>query len=463
MPLIVFVILISQFATPFMFSGVGITLPVMAPELKASAVELALVETAFLGAYTAFMLPFGRLTDIMNKNTVFKAGLFLYTLTSLALGLVDSIGVFIAIRAIQGLAAAAMAATSMAIIVDVVPVEKRGQALGLQIGAIYAGLASAPFLAGLVTDHFGWRMVYYASAGCLALALVPALLVMRGQAVRAAGRLEFQNSLPLILGTMMLCFGAAELDNGIIGEALLGAGTVCLAAFLFLDRRSDAPLLPFGYLRRNRILSNALIIQMLTYACAFGMTFLFSLHLQAVQGYTAFEAGQVLIIGPVIMAVLAPISGRLTDRCSPRILVIIGIAFNTVAAALSVAVADAPGLNFLIAALVAQGLGFAIFSTPNMAIIMGSVERNRSGFASAMTAKTRSIGMVTSITIITLIMSRLMGETEVAQNQAGLIQVMQLTFTILTGFGIVATVMAFLAIIRHKQRSAILPQEVERA
>lgn len=452
MPIVVYVIILSQFSTPFMFSGVGITLPVIGAEMQASAVELGLVETAFLGAYTAFMLPFGRVSDIMDKNTVFKIGLLVYTLASLALGFVDNIGPFVAIRAVQGLCGAAMAATSMAIVVESVPAEKRGQALGLSIGAIYAGLASAPYLAGLVTDHFGWRWVFYASSICLFLSFVPAVFVMKAKGGAASGRLEIRNSLPLILGVLALSFGAAELDDGIIGESLLAAGILLLIVFVIADRRSTAPLLPLDYLRRNRILSHALLLQMLTYAGAFGMTFLFSLYLQSINGYSALQAGQTLIIGPVLMACIAPFTGRLTDKYSPRVLVAIGIACTATGAGLAIGVAGSNNLFMLIASLVSQGIGFAIFSTPNMAIIMGSVERNRSGFASALTAKTRSIGMVSSMTIITLIMSARMGHSKVSANPQGFLDTMHLTFIILSVLGLFAFIMALTGVFRHKHR-----------
>lgn len=459
MPLVVYIIILSQYATPFMFSGVGITLPVIGVEMQASAVELSLVETAFLGAYTAFMLPFGRMSDMMDKSMIFKAGLLVYTLASLALGLVDNIGLFIGIRTVQGLSAAAMAATSMAIIVEVVPTEKRGQALGLCIGAIYAGLASAPFLAGLITDYYGWRWVYYASAICLLLTLLPSFFIMKGKAAPSKGHLEPGNSLPLILGTLALAFGAAELGQGMIGTGLIVSGLILLAVFFLADRRSTAPLLPLSYLRRNRILSHALILQMLTYAGAFGMTFLFSIHLQSIEGYSAFEAGQILIVGPVLMALITPFVGRLTDRYSPRALVALGIACTATGTALAIGVAGDDSLAVLIAALIAQGIGFAIFSTPNMAVIMGSVDPNRTGFASAVTAKTRSIGMVASMTIITLLMSAQMGDSKVTANPEGFLPAMTVAFILLSLLGLLSVIMALTAIIRHKHRLQAMTEE----
>src|SRR5687768_16595089 len=139
-PWLVPAIAASQFAPPFMISGVAVALPALGADLGAGATALSLVETLFLAAAVAALLPFGRLGDAGDKAKLYKLGLAAFALTSIAIGLVSSVPAVLALRLVQGIASAAIQAAGPAIVADVVPPERRGRAFGITIGAIYAGL-----------------------------------------------------------------------------------------------------------------------------------------------------------------------------------------------------------------------------------------------------------------------------------------------------------------------------------
>ena len=152
-PLLVPAIAASQFAGPFMVSGVAVALPSLGAELHAGATALSLVETLFLAASVALLLPLGRLGDAADKVAIYKTGIVAFALSSILTGLATSMPVLLALRFAQGVASAAVAASGPAIVADAVPPERRGAAYGITIGAVYAGLTLGPICAGLLVQH----------------------------------------------------------------------------------------------------------------------------------------------------------------------------------------------------------------------------------------------------------------------------------------------------------------------
>ncbi|HEY5897952.1 MAG TPA: MFS transporter, partial [Burkholderiales bacterium] len=161
-PLIVPAIAAAQFAPPFMISGVAVALPALGADLDAGATALSLVETLFLAASVALLLPAGRLGDAADKVALYKLGMVAFAAATIACGLATSMSALLALRVVQGIASAAVAASGPAIVADAVPPERRGAAYGITIGAVYAGLTFGPICAGFLVDLWGWRAVFLA-------------------------------------------------------------------------------------------------------------------------------------------------------------------------------------------------------------------------------------------------------------------------------------------------------------
>src|SRR6266850_1555065 len=182
-----------------------------------------------------------------------------------------------------------------AIIADAVPPERRGKAFGITIGAIYAGLTLGPICAGFLVGHWGWRAVFLVGGAVVLLLLVPVQFMLRASWRRPAPRAVHAPSTALVTAAMLaLVGGAATLREGTAGWGAIALGLALLAAFAFLQRRLEAPLLNVGLLVKNRVLAFALLVQALLYCNAFGAVFLLSLYLQSVLGYDPDIAGEVL-------------------------------------------------------------------------------------------------------------------------------------------------------------------------
>ena len=185
------------------------------------------------------------------------------------------------------------------------------------------------------------------------------------------------------------------------------------------------------------------MVQFLIYCGIIGTTFLLSLYLQFIRGNTPETAGHILVLGPVVMAILAPLAGRVADRISPRRISVLGAASILCSVTLATLINERTGVGLIIAIMVFQGLGFALFSAPNMALIMNSVGPAERGLASALSAVMRSLGMVIGMFIVTAFLSMRLGDVAIDDRPADFLSAMRWSFVIfavLAALGVVQAV-----------------------
>jgi len=438
-PLLVPAIAASQFAPPFMVSGVAVALPALGADLAAGATALSLVETLFLAASVALLLPAGRLADAADKAALYKLGLVAFAVASIATGLVSSIALILLLRFVQGLFSATSAAAGPAIIADAVPPERRGRAFGVMIGAVYAGLTLGPIFAGVLVDLWGWRSVFLAGGAMVLLLLAPIHFMLRADWRRPPPRaVHLPSTLLAVAAMLALVGGAATLREGALGYAGVTLGLVLVMLFVRLQRRVAQPLLDVDVLIRNRLLRNALFVQWLLYCNAFGSVFLLSLHMQSVLGHAANTAGLVLAVSTLLMAGLAPFAGHLADRIQPARVASVGVAVVLIAALMATQLDAGSHLLTIGGVLAVQGVGFAFFSSPNMAMVMNAVPRERTGIASALSATARSLGMVSGMLIVGALVSLNLGHDPVGADPARFVATMHTSFWILAAVTAVA-------------------------
>ena len=305
---------------------------------------------------------------------------------------------------------ALVTATNMAILTENVPRERLGGAIGLSIGAVYVGLSAGPFVAGVITTGLGWRWVYVLSAAVTTVAVV-----LAGRSLPRAWRrprlvFDWPGALTSTAGVVLLVVGSSLAAGSTLGWVLAGAGAALLVVFVAVELRVGSPLVPVDDLRRNPVLLRALVIQLLTYAGAMGTSFLFSIYLQEARGWTASEAGRLIMVSPVLMALLAPVGGRLADRVRPQLVATVGVVLICAGTITAFLVPGSGSLVLLVVSLAAHGVGFAFFSSPNMAVIMRTAPPERTAMASALAAQMRTLGMVVAMMLITFFLARHVGE-----------------------------------------------------
>jgi MFS family permease len=438
-PLLVPAIAASQFAQPFMVSGVAVALPALGHDLGAGATALSLVQTLFLAASVALLLPAGRLGDAADKVTVYKAGLAGFALCSVATGLASSMWAVLALQLLQGVFAAAIQASGSAIVADAVPPERRGRAFGLMISSVYAGLTLGPIIAGFLVDLWGWRAVFIAGGLATFLLIAPTHFLLESRWRRPArGAVHLPSTALAVAAMLILVGGASTLREGALAYAVTGLGLALLFLFVRLQRGLEQPLLNVEVLGRNRVLRNALLVQCLVYSNAFGAIFLLSLHMQTVLGASANSTGTVIALGSLLMALIAPFSGRLADRVAPEVIASAGVAVVLASALLGTLIGAQSSLLFVGAVVAVQGVGFAFFSSPNMALVMNAVPANRTGIAGALTAGARALGMVVGMLVVAAIISLEIGHAPVGADPAKLVTTLHHAFWVLTALSVAA-------------------------
>jgi MFS family permease len=435
---LVLVIIASQFAPPFMFSGVAVALPALGRDLHAGATSLSLVETLFLAGSVSFLLPVGRLADASDKNTLFKLGLLGFGITSILIGSLSWMPAILCIRFLQGVTSAVFSATGPAILAEIVPPERRGRAYGGSLGAIYSGLTLGPIIAGFLIDLLNWRAVFFVGATALLVMYLLVQWMLPSAWRRPTKSVHIPSSVLLVAAMLSVVFGTALLGEGVIGYVCVAAGLLLALAFIALQRRIAQPLVDIDALMGHRVLRNALLAQLLLYTNAYCSIFMLSIYMQVSLGHTAKAAGQVIAIGTLLMAIVAPMAGRLADRYRPAAISGFGVVFVLVMALLGTRLHDQSKLVSVGLMLGFQGLGFGLFASPNMTVIMNSVSAGAVSMASALGAKARSLGMVSGMLIVGILVSVHIGHEPVQAHPKQFVQIMTTGYAILAGLTVVA-------------------------
>lgn len=441
--LLVWAIVASQFGPPFMFSGVAVALPQMGHELVMSAPLMSLVETAFLASATAFLLPAGRLADASDRRSMFRWGLLVFAALTLAIGLVSHSGAIVTLRFLQGAASTLCAAAGPAILVELVPAAQRGRIFGAVLGVAYAGLSLGPLTAGWIVEHFGWRAVFFFGTGLIVVGALPVLLGMRSQWRRPERWVHVPSLVLLVAAILAAVFGSASLQTAWGPWALCG-GVFALVPFVLLQLHVAEPLLDVRELVRNAPLGLALLVQLLLYLNAYCAIFMLSVFLQVVRGMSPPDAGLVLAIGSVIMTLVAPFAGRLADKVRPASVAACGVVAIVVSSLLGTRLDESCGLGLVAAVLIAQGIGFGLFSSPNLALIMSSAGERRSGMASALAAQSRGIGMFCGMGVTAAMIALDFGSAPVAEHPERFVGTMRSAYVVLLGSSSMALVVALL-------------------
>jgi EmrB/QacA subfamily drug resistance transporter len=410
---VLFVASMASFLTPFMASSINIAIPSIGKEFSADAITLSWISTAYLLAAAMFLVPMGRLADIHGRKKVFIAGMAGYTAVSLLCALAASEAMLIALRALQGFTDAMMFGTSLAIVTSVYPPSQRGRALGITVASVYTGGALGPFIGGMLTQLLGWRSIFLLTMVLGLLATTLALFRVRDEWAESRGqKMDVLGSLLYAFTLFAVMYGFRLLPSA-AGFWLIAGGVVFLAAFVLRENTFDSPVLDVSLFRRNSVFALSNLSALINYAATFALSFLLSLFLQYIKGFSPRSAGLIMLTQPVMMAVFSPLAGRLSDRVEPRIVASAGMAMSTAGLLLTAFLGRESSLGHIIAILMLCGLGFGLFSSPNTSAIMGSVERKHYAVASATTGAMRLIGQMLSMGIAALIIALFVGEVEI--------------------------------------------------
>lgn len=408
---------VAQFMTPLMLTAVGVALPSIGREFSASAQQLGLVEQLYVLSLAISMLTFGRLGDLVGRVKIFLIGLLLFTVFTASLGFVESMEMFLIQRFFQGMGGSMLLSGSMALVASVFPMEIRGRKVGIVSAFTYSGLSLGPVLGGFITSHIGWRYIFWLVVP-FGLAACFLCIFRLSDDFRSARRetMDWQGSLIFALGVAPIMLGASHLGQWKTGPLLIFVGLALFSLFILWETRTVNPLLDLSTFARNRFLTLSCLTAMGSYASTFGLTFFMSLYLQYALGLSPRNAGFILLIQPLTQMLVSPLTGRITDRSTPVRVANFGIIAICIGLiSIAVTVGFGASLWLIVVELLLIGSGFGVFITPNTVAILGSVTAQQYGMASGIIGTMRTMGMVISMTTITLILSLFMGGQPVTQ------------------------------------------------
>ncbi len=400
--------------TPLMGSAINVALPSIGREFHMDAVMVSWVSTSYILAAAAFLVPAGRLADIHGRKRVCVLGLCAFTVSSFLCMISASPPMLIAFRVLQGLGAAMIFSTGMAILTSVFPLAERGKVMGLNVAVVYSGLSVGPFVGGLITEHFSWRGVFLLiiPIGVLAAALSEYML-QREWADAKGEPFDLLGATLYCLTLLLVSYGLSVVPAG-WSLVLIFAG-ICLAvAFVKWEDRVKGPVFDLNLFRSNRVFSFSSLAALLHHSAAFSVTFLLSIYLQQVKGLGPQYAGMVLFVQPAVMAAVSPIAGRISDSVEPRILASLGMGLTGFGLVCLSSLGEGSGLGFIVGALCVLGVGFAFFSSPNVNAIMSSVESRLYGAASGSVGTMRLLGQMLSMDVAALVFALMIGRVPLA-------------------------------------------------
>ena len=419
-------IAIGMFLTVMDQTGVNIALPRIAEHFSADIPAVQWITLSYVLSTSAMLMPMGRLSDMVGRKPVYVVG-FLVFIGAAALGGFSStlIGL-IAAKIVQGVGAAAIQANGMAMILEVFPDRERGKALGLYMAIIGTGSISGPIIGGLLVSGLGWRWIFFASIPVGLMALVAAAVVLKGPERARAGALKslkfdwagatLSSSALISLLLSMTNAHRAGWDSPPI-VAGLAIAAVLVAAFLWWERRTSDPMLDLS-LFRMKVFTMGVSARFLSFLAGSSVFFLMPFYLMQGLGYPASRAALIMVPGSICMAVIGPISGRLSDKVGTRWLAATGMALSSAGMFLfsRLSVDSAP--IDVVSGMILSGSGFGMFSASNTSAIMSSLSKDRYGIVSAFLNLTRTsanlTGVAVAVTIVTLTMASLGHEPSLA-------------------------------------------------
>lgn len=403
---------LANFLTPFMSSAVNIALPSIGSEFASSAILLSWVPTAFLLAAAMFAVPFGRISDIYGMKKIFTYGIIIFTIASFLSAISPNTESLIIFRILQGIGGAMIFVTGLAIITSVYPPQERGKAIGINIATVYIALSLGPVLGGVMTQYLGWRSLFYAMIPLGILILVLTYWKLTDEWAACKGeKFDIKGSIFYSVVLVMVMYGFSTLPN-ISGIALVVAGVIGFIGFLMYELRLESPVLNVRMFK-NKTFAFSNLAALINYSATFAVTFLLSLYLEYIKALDPLSAGLILVAQPVMMAIFAPIAGRLSDKFVPQKLAAFGMGLSTIGLFLFSFINEATSIAFITVGLLVIGTGFGFFSSPNTNAIMGSVERRFYGVASAMVSTMRLLGQTFSMGLALMVFAIFIGNMQI--------------------------------------------------
>jgi len=398
----------AMFATNLDFFALNLAIPGMARELDVSTTDMQWAISGYMLALGSFLIPGGRLGDILGRRRMLIIGTTIFGLSSLAGGLAPSAGFLIGARLVQGIGAAILFPLAIAVVTNTFPEERRKRAIGNLYGLAAAATAVGPFVGGGLTEALSWRWVLLINVPVAAIAIVLMVRsVPESRDETVPREIDFGGLAAVALGIGAITFAVDRGDAWGWGSGrtigLFAIGLALLLGFVAIERRTRFPLVDLALFRNRRFVAITLLGMIANIAFVV-TTFATTLYLQDVRGYSPLEGGLIFLSASLMQAVAGPLSGRLAERFNiPRTML---VAILVGALGLLV-IAAGLGIGIIAAALVVFGLGYglcwAILSVGTQSVVPTDRAGEASGVSLSIVIGMAGLGVAVVASLIEVI------------------------------------------------------------
>lgn len=373
-------------------SALGVALPIVSADFGLSVDQASLVVTIYQLTLTSLVLTAARISEVWGFRRAYITGYGLFFLGSLFSTLSTGLGTLVTARFVQALGASFLLAVNPALVVSVFGPEERGKGLGLIGGTVGLGLITGPLVGGLLTGALGWRSIFWVNLPIALWGIFASTRILPKQEAHKVS-LGWSNLFWIVTVFCFMNFlSLLPRAHGSFSPYLLAGGFVIALAIFLHYEKGERPLVGFELYRRAPF-SLGLLALFLCYAALFSATFLAPFYLHQISHKTPFEMGRVMSSIPLAVMLVAPLSGRFSDKLGNRWISAAGL-FILAAGVFSLIRLSVHSTPLAVAAsLILVGVGTAIFQSPNSNSIMASVPSSRLATAAGMIATIRNLGM----------------------------------------------------------------------
>jgi DHA2 family methylenomycin A resistance protein-like MFS transporter len=381
---------------------VNVALPSIGAGLRADTAGLQWVVDGYAVAIASLLLAGGTVGDRFGHRRMVLAGLVLFGLASAGCGLAPGVGWLVAARAVQGAGAALLLPGSIAVVVDTYP-DRSEQARALGVWAAVSSLAlpAGPLLGGALVTVAGWRSIFLLNVPVVLAAVLAVLRVVPTRPGHPDRPLDLPGMAAAVLGLGALVYAVIAVGRHGPAPGVLAAGgaaAVAVAAFLRRERTAPAPMLPLGLLR-SRAFRGSNLVALIMNLVTNGIIFTSTLYLQGVRHHSPLAAGFLLLPLFLPLAVLSPVTGRLTARYGPRPPILAGSLLAGAGTAGLLLVGTAGPATRLLPAFLGLGLGNSLVTAAVVAAAVRAVPADRSGLASGVNTAARQTGTALGVAV----------------------------------------------------------------
>lgn len=378
--LILFTTVLLTFMSTLDSSIVNVALPVMSQRLAVSMASIEWVVTSYLIVIVGTILIFGRLADIKGKTSVFKLGIIIFTIGSLLCGLSNSLVMLVFSRILQAIGAAGTMSTSQGIITQVFPRNERGRALGLNGTFVALGSMIGPPVGGIIVSILSWQYIFLINVPIGILALALAMKTLPKSSNNSNEKLDIKGAI-LFGSTMVLLFSALTFGKEIgydnIGIIISFVVSIILfISFIIVEKRIDEPLLKLEIFS-NSLFSLSIFCAFISFVAISCSNIILPFYLQYVMKLAPSVTGVLMMVSPIILSVVAPMSGYISDRIGSEVLTFLGLIGTSLGLFLISTLNEYSHIGALIAFIAIMTLGNGMFQSPNNSLVMSTVDTKK--------------------------------------------------------------------------------------